>query len=258
MLYEKRADEDGHLLFTKRDAEHVTPYDPMPHFHSSVEFYICVSGKHTVYINGETYTLHSGEIAFVDRFSPHTSGTPEGEEPATVYTIVASSTYLEGIKWLGQETLPAFTKKHAGYDKIEELVIWAYGMKKKMNEEMKLGFVTLLLGMMHDYCGSTSRVGDKNTKLLVNVMRYIDDNYSSKITLESLAKEFGYEKTYLSRLFNKFLGMNLREYLNRRRIIALKKLRRTDKDMPIWKAAEACGFDSPNTYYRAIEKYGSE
>lgn len=258
MLYEKRADDDGHLLFERCDTEHIRPYTPMPHFHSSVEFYICVSGTHTIYINGETHTLKAGEIAFVDRFTPHTSGTLEGEEPGTVYIIVASSTYLDGIKWLGQETLPAFTKKHAGYDKIEELVTWAHGMKKKMNEEMKLGFVTLLLGMMHDYCGAVSRVSDKNTKLLVNVMRYIDDNYSSKITLESLAKEFGYEKTYLSRLFNKFLGMNLREYLNRRRIIALKKLRRTEKDMPIWKAAEACGFDSPNTYYRAVEKYGAE
>lgn len=258
MLYERQADDDGHLLFRRYDKSNVTNYTPMPHFHNSIEFYLCVSGKHTVQINGETHILTEGEIAFVDRFSPHTSGTEDGAEPATVYVVVASAAYLEGIKWLAEETLPTYTKRHAGYAKIAELVEWAYSVKGKMSEDMKHGFVLLLFGMLRDYCGAAPRVGDKNTKLLVNVMRYIDDHYSEKITLELLASKFGYEKTYLSRLFNKLLGMNLREYLNRRRVTALQQLRRHDSSMPIWKAAEACGFDSPNTYYRALEKYSAK
>lgn len=255
MIYEKKADEDGHLLFQRYDNECINVYTPIPHFHGSVELYVCTSGRYTVYVNGMTYTMEAGDIAFVDRFMPHTSGTLDGDEIGCVYVVVASSYYLDGIKWLTDQTLTPFTKKRAGAEKIEELVVWAYEIQNAMNEDMRCGFVTLLLGMMRDYCGAIARVGEKNTKLLINVIRYIDEHYTEKITVASLAKNFGYEKTYLSRLFNKFLGMNLREYLNRRRVAALQKLRRSDPTLPIWKAAEACGFDSPNTYYRAIEKY---
>lgn len=258
MLYEKEADAAGHLLFERYDGDNVTHYTPMPHFHSSVEIYICVSGKHTVYINGETYTLCAGEIAFVDKFVPHTSGTPDGCEPATVYVIVASSSYLDGIAWLSCETLPPFIKKHAGFDKIRELTEWTYGIKDKMDESMKHGFISLMLGLLHSYSGSVPRIGEKNTLLLINIMKYIDEHYNEKISLDLLAQRFGYERTYLSRIFNKMLGMNLREYLNRCRIIALSKLRRKNDNIPIWKAAEMCGFDSPNTYYRALEKYSEE
>lgn len=258
MLYEKAADENGHLLFDRYDATALKAYTPMPHFHSSIELYLCTEGKYTVYINGETYTLTAGDIAFVDKFVPHTSGTLEGDEAGTVYVVVASSAYLDGIKWLSDNTLTPYTPARSGYEKIAELVAWAYELKNEMNEEMRYGFVSLLLGMMREHCGCVARGTEKNTKLLVNVMRYIDEHYTEKISMSMLAKTFGYEQTYLSRIFNKFLGMNLREYLNRRRVAALQKLRRSDPSLPIWKAAESCGFDSPNTYYRAIEKYSNK
>ncbi len=258
MFYEKDADETGHLLFTKYDPSNWISVNNIPHFHGSIEIYLCTSGTYTVYMNGETYKLSRGDIAFVDRFIPHTSGTGDGDEPGTAYVVVASSLYLDGIKWLERYTLPHVTPYHEGYEKIEELVLWADEIKATMNEDMRRGFVALLLGMLYEHCGTVERVSEKNTAVFIDVMRYIDDHYTEKIDLDTLSKQFGYEKTYLSRSFNKFFGMNLREYVNRRRVVAVRRMRRTDKDMPILKVAELCGFDSPNTYYRAMEKYSEQ
>ena len=258
MFYEKKADETGHLLFSKYDEEKWSSYDSTLHFHGSIEILLCTFGEYTVNIDGNMYRLEAGDIAFVDRFVPHTSGVIEGEDPATVYVVVASSTYLDDIKWLDGYTLPPVTVHKSGYDKIEELVVWAYSLKDGMNEEMRCGFVSLLLGLMRDYCGCVKRTDEKNAGMLIEVIKYIDDHYSERIDLNTLSKHFGYEKTYLSRSFNKFFGMNLREYINRRRVIAFQRIRREDKSIPILKVAEMCGFDSPNTYYRAMSKYSDK
>ena len=259
MFYEKKADEMGHLLFSKYDEENWVSYESVPHFHGSIEIFLCIEGTYTVYIDGTVYKLKPGDVAFVDRFVSHTSGTCEGDEPpATVYVVVASSTYLDDIKWLDGYTLPPVTLCKAGYERIKDLVVWAYDLKDDMNEEMRCGFVALLLGLMRDYCGRVERADEKNASMLIDVIRYIDDHYSEKLDLDSLSKNFGYEKTYLSRSFNKFFGMNLREYINRRRVIAFQRIRREDKSIPILKVAEMCGFDSPNTYYRAMAKYSDK
>ena len=123
---------------------------------------------------------------------------------------------------------------------------------------MRRGFITLLFGMLRNYCGTVPRAASKNNELLVEVMTYINEHITEDITLDGLAKHFGYEKTYFSRVFNKFLGINLREYLNRYRIGEAVRIKQENPGVPISKIAEACGFDSPNTYYRALKKYGDE
>lgn len=255
MIYEKIADNDGYFFFKKYQKGNHNKYNPMPHFHNSVEMYVCAEGACQVCINGELRILRAGDVAFVDRLTPHTSGAIDGSAPATVYVVLASSAYLGGVTWLENETMPAFTHSFEGFSQLLSLVEWAYGFKDEMSDDAKCGFITLLMGIMRKFCGSSARVSDKNTRVLIDVMRYISSSYREDITLESLAKRYGYEKTYLSRIFNRLLGMNLREYLNRCRIEAVYKMQRQNPDMPIYKIYSACGFESPNTYYRALKKY---
>jgi AraC-like DNA-binding protein len=219
--------------------------------------YICVKGKYCVYINGEKHIINEGEIAFVDRLTPHAAGSVVNDSPSEVYFIIASNFYLNGIKWLEDETLPAFTEKKDGFERIVDIVKLATE-SEDMNEDMRRGFITLLFGLLKNYCGTAPRAASKNNELLVEVMTYINEHITEDITLDGLARHFGYEKTYFSRVFNKFLGINLREYLNRYRIGEALRMKQENPSMAISKIAESCGFDSPNTYYRALKKYGDE
>ena len=258
MYYEKAADKDGYLKFSKRTPSGKRSRIVLPHFHNSVEMYVCVKGKYCVYINGESHTINEGEIAFVDRLTPHAAGSLINDSPSEVYFIIASNYYLGGMKWLEEQTLPPFTPRKEGFDKIVEVIKMATESEEEMNEEMRRGFITLLLGMLKKYCGIIPRTASKNNELLVDVMMYIDEHITEDITLDLLARHFGYEKTYFSRTFNKFLGINLREYLNRCRIVMVKRMRDADPTLSINRVAEACGLDSPNTYYRALKKYSDE
>jgi AraC-like DNA-binding protein len=49
--------------------------------------------------------------------------------------------------------------------------------------------------------------------------------------------------------------MNLREYLNRYRIEKISRMRRQNPRLSLLEIAEMCGFESPNTFYRAYNKY---
>ena len=56
------------------------------------------------------------------------------------------------------------------------------------------------------------KIVHKNDCLYVNG-KYIKENYEGDISLESLAKIFGYSPTYLSKMFQKYAKVSYREYL---------------------------------------------
>jgi YesN/AraC family two-component response regulator len=61
-------------------------------------------------------------------------------------------------------------------------------------------------------------------KLINDIMEYIKENYSSGITLDTLAEKFHYNPVYLSLLFKKTTGIKFVDYLNRVRIQNAKRL----------------------------------
>ena len=258
MFYEQAADREGYLAFSRRTPTGASEFDPAPHFHNSIEFYICESGEYCVRVGGEEIILHAGEIIFVDRYTPHNAKSVCTDTPTVVYCVIASAAYLSGIQWLTDSTLPVLTEKKEGIESIIELVSMAYGQSDRMDSDMKRGFVGFLLGMMKNHCGTVPRVTEKGTQMMVEVMRYIDEHLSEDITLEGLSKRYGYEKTYFSRVFNRLLGMSLREYLNRRRITAALRMAQKNPELPAYKIFESCGFCSANTYYRALKRYRNE
>lgn len=65
---------------------------------------------------------------------------------------------------------------------------------------------------------------------VVEVKDYLDQNFSSKITLDSIATRFYINKYYLTRIFKEQYGVSITAYLQNVRITHAKRLLRfTDK-----------------------------
>ncbi len=253
MFYEKLADENGHLYFNRYTKSRHPQYTTIPHYHASFEIYVMAKGSFPVYLNGEARMLQAGEIAFVDGLLPHMCGQSEYEDEFEVFVIVASKRFFDNH--LDTQRIASFTKKSDATVKILEFVENAYIIKEEMNREMRLGFANYLLGLLLNYCTSDLPIHKKRSELTVEIMRYIDTSFREEITLEALAKKFGYTPTYISRSFNKYAGVNLHEYMNRVRYGQTKKLLETDKNITVADAALACGFQSVKTYYRIAKIY---
>ncbi|MBO5009925.1 MAG: AraC family transcriptional regulator [Clostridia bacterium] len=258
MFYQRKADEERHLYFKRYTKTNYPGYDPLPHFHGSVEIFIVERGSYTIYTGGNETVLKEGDIAFIDRFTPHTSGVTELCENLSVYVVVASSKYFSSVDWLHEFTLNSFVSRSAGFDKILEVVKSVYSLSEELDENAKCGFVTLLLGLLHSYMGERPRRNEKQSEMLIKIMRYIGESYAEDITLDSLSAKFGYEKTYISSTLNKAINMNLREYINRLRISEVKREVAKNPEEPLYIIAERCGYTSQNTFYRALKRYGEE
>lgn len=255
MEYEKKADREGYFAIHKYTREHYPGLVGIPHFHNSIEIIFVASGNFSVYLNGESRILHEGEIAYIDALMPHHTVTRADVGELECYVIVVSPRFLSGVHGMEENSFGGFLPKNDGFFEIIDFMRWGYANLSGMNDEIRQGFSTMLFGIMKKHHPFSQKQAAKQTQLLLDVMRYIDGHYEEEITLTLLASKFGYEKTYLSKVLNKFLGMNLREYLNRYRIAKINRIRRENPNLSMLEISERCGFESPNTFYRAYNKY---
>jgi YesN/AraC family two-component response regulator len=84
--------------------------------------------------------------------------------------------------------------------------------------------------------------------------RYIQENYSRKISLQEIAKVSGLSAPYFSTIFKEERGENLSTYLNRLRIEKAGHLL-LKTDMPLSDIARACGFEDQSWFSRMFKSY---
>ena len=257
MYYEKLADKEGHLYFNRYTHGNAPRYVENPHYHSSIEIYLVSKGEFSVSIGGERKIINEGEIAFVDGYTPHFCGAHDFNKEFEVFVIVASTRYFDK-KEAKTDAIAPFSPSSEQRYKIIDFVRSMYSFGDQMNHEMRLGFVNLLLGMLLKECKTDAIQRKKKTNLTVQIMRYIDTEYKSEIDLDSLSKAFGYEATYISRVFNRYAGVNLHHYLNRVRYSATRRLLEQSPELSVAGAALECGFRSTKTYYRVAKLIENE
>lgn len=255
-VYEKRADNSRYLNFN-RTTNAPTMRFTITHFHESLEMAAVTKGRLTVRIEGEEKTLAPGEIAFVPSFSTHCY---RAEEENTEYIVlVMSSKFFSGVRELEGRTFAHFPEKTDEtamlFDTLEALL---QSYSHRSAETLRRGIAEVALGIMLSIYPTHPIQNNPGAQVIREVLRYINANLSGELSLEFLSDHFGYTKNHFSFIFNKFAGMSLREYINRRRLDRVLALREENKTAPLYHLVFEAGFDSQNTFYRAAKKYGVE
>lgn len=88
---------------------------------------------------------------------------------------------------------------------------------------------------------------------LTVVRRYIASEYSSQITVQGLAKKFGYHEDYLARMFRAKYGVSIYQWLISVRIEHAAWLIR-NTGMKLSDIATSVGYRDQSTFYRAFER----
>ena len=57
-----------------------------------------------------------------------------------------------------------------------------------------------------------------SNELVVDILKYLDTNLYSKITIADLSNHFNYNKDYIMRIFKREIGLTIFEYINKKRI----------------------------------------
>ncbi|MCM1256722.1 MAG: response regulator [Roseburia sp.] len=110
-------------------------------------------------------------------------------------------------------------------------------------------YLTELFELVISSIGNTSR-----ESVLDDILHYINHNYAGNITLENIAPLFGYNSSYLGKLFSKKMGENFNSYIDHVRIEHSKELL-LSSDMKVYAVAEKVGYRNVDYFHVKFKKY---
>ncbi len=90
--------------------------------------------------------------------------------------------------------------------------------------------------------------------VLDEILYYIQHNYQENLKLETIAPLFGYNSSYLGRLFSRKLNVNFNSYLDQVRIQKAKELL-DDGSLKVYEIAERIGYSNVDYFHRKFKKY---
>lgn len=101
---------------------------------------------------------------------------------------------------------------------------------------------------------SEFKLNDKSSRAIIDtVAAHLAAHASEKISLQTVAEEFGFNYTYLSYLFKKTLGKSPSEYLTQCRIDQAKRLLTQSEEHSVKEISNAVGYDDPYYFSRIFK-----
>lgn len=91
-------------------------------------------------------------------------------------------------------------------------------------------------------------------KDITEIINFVENNYTQKITLKMLATQFGINESYLSRMFKKQTGKNLIYYVNEKKMHKARELLGNPHIM-IKEAAYAVGYDDQFYFNKLFKRF---
>lgn len=230
------------------------------HWHRSIEIFAVSQGELEFYIDDRLWHLSEDEFMIVNSNEIHSVDSPLPNE-----TIVLQIPLKLFEDYFTGEQFIWFTHEPGRRDeRFMELLKALYETycEKKCGYDMKMNsiFYNIMYLLVKDY-----RLMDldddfirknKNLNRLSSITSYMKDNYADDLSLEEVARIFGYSPNYLSRMFQKYAGITYKSYLQNVRLgYAVKDLEKGKYS--ITETALRCGFSGSKALARAFQKkYG--
>lgn len=236
------------------------------HYHTHYEIYYQLSGDRYYFIRDRTYHIKEGTLVWLNREDIHKTFSAEQSVGERIL-INFKKAFLSGITDLQVERLlkifeedrcvlqlTSLQKKEVEY-LLQKMIIENKREKDTFYNQL---LFSELLSLKKRYINEVSKeelipisTSPKHERV-AEVAKYLNENYSRKITLEEVAKAFYISPYYLSRTFKEGTGFNLIHYLNYIRIKNAKLLLDTSH-MSIIEISHEVGFESTTHFDRVFK-----
>ncbi|MFV0529328.1 MAG: helix-turn-helix transcriptional regulator [Lachnospiraceae bacterium] len=111
--------------------------------------------------------------------------------------------------------------------------------------------ITFLREQFDMWMQSVGRSSGEN--VMDEVLYYIHHNYRENLKLETIAILFGYNSSYLGKIFSRKMGINFNTYVDQIRIEEAKKLLARD-DLKVYEIAEQIGYSNVDYFHKKFKK----
>lgn len=258
--------DNGEGTFEVSYRKALSHHMPASHFHSTYEIYYLLSGSREFFIKDRTIVIEEGDVVIVSPNVLHRTTNAEmlGHERLIVnihedIMDLANCTYRGILQ-------PLFEKEYiivkcSLHDRIA-IDSLAHSIMQEMQQK-KPGFEmyahTLVMQLLIICCRHVAQNSMEPLEApspmherILEVVRYINNNYMQELSLHLLSEKFYVSPYYLSRFFKETTGFTFVEYLNSVRIKEAKKLLE-GSPMKVNLIAKKVGFGSVTHFGRVFK-----
>jgi AraC-like DNA-binding protein len=239
------------------------------HVHDAIEFIYVVEGSISATVDEFEEYLEKGDLVLFRSQGVHSIKTNE-KSINKYYILKISTTLLQSIlpKDMAASILFRFCVYNGNLKRVwrKNEILGTEIMKSldAMINNCELGgkFVDIsifgnLIGFIYGILQSVEQEMDKLSPKFSNVyesITYINSNYDSDLTAESVAALINVSYSSFSRMFKKATGKTFKEYLNITRIYEAERLLKTT-DYPVADIAIRCGYNNVSYFTATYKRY---
>ncbi|MDQ0207191.1 AraC family transcriptional regulator [Alkalicoccobacillus murimartini] len=240
------------------------------HIHEWNEIIYVYKGKGTLLIDQNLYQAEAGDLFIIPSNVIH-QAIPSSEHLITSTAVFFSSslTQLPNVLYahsrksiLDQARAEKKYRFKINETSHEEIEYYFDRLNSEIKESTKDSehalflWLQLLLVYLDRHCVFSSytpkSIGEP--EWMRNLLLYIEGHLDQKLELEQLAGRASISSEHLSRVFKKYLGIRLSDYITTKRMAQSKQLLLQSNDN-IETIAESCGFTSMPHFYRTFKKH---
>ena len=218
-------------------------------------FFIVLSGSGELQYNDITYTLKPNDCIFIDCKQPYAHITSDDLWKLKWVHFDGQSMPAVYNKYVSRGGEPAFSVEQPEQyiNLLDDIFTIAssddYIRDMKINEKLS-SLLTLI--MSKSWNPGKAQSAPKRSELSA-IKAWLDNNYSTRVSLDELANQFYIDKYYLSKIFKEKYGITINTYVSQKRITAAKQLLRFS-DKTIEQVGCEIGITDTNYFTRLFRK----
>lgn len=244
------------------------------HWHEEIEIIYVEEGKLHVKIGEQDMDGEAGDLFFVNPRELHLMSSPDGK--VKYYTLLFPIEFIsfQSLDELeanllapirsNQLMLPEQLTDEALKKKVREIVVKMIADNREIHhldiKEIGLSshhlqtriYLLQILQMLYEAGALTKAETAGNSNMQKELLGYIQNHYTEKITLSMLAKEFHLSEKYVSRYFVEHFYLPFSNYVVHLRLTHAKQLLETTEES-ITEIALQSGFSNVSYFIRAFK-----
>lgn len=249
--------KNGYKVYT---SETSTAQNTHTHHHDSYEIYMLLNSRVDFFADGAMYPLNPKELIAVRGASPHGRLTVHNGSAEYMVILLDKDFFVQNgctqyeeifyPRVRGDRKVSAATCESSGlYDVYKRLKKCTNNFTDTENVITKALLIEFLHILNTDTHFSKTYISNPQVE---KILTYIDENLSKKLTLDELAEHAFLSKYHMCRLFKKYVGCTINQYITAKRIERTIALTQEKKNI-----TEACieaGFSDYSAFYKAFVK----
>lgn len=239
------------------------------HIHSEFELLKMLDGHTEFYIYGKEYKLESGDVIFVNSRVPHSTAIHKDSAAFFIQfhtnihpddNEIRMSKYLSRFINVANADVVVFkcgTDINRSISDCLDIIRTEYTKKENSYDIFIKGYIYNILATLYRngiIVHPESFFETGSVKKVLPVLEYIDENYSSQLTLSQMSELINVNEFYFCRLFKKTFNIPAVQYLNFVRVCKAEKLL-LSTDKTVSEVAFETGFSSVSYFTRIFKKY---